>query len=67
MKIHKMITIDVDLAERLNKEENASGLISSLLRKYFLEFATKEELLKMRDERIAEAKQILETFEVKNG
>ncbi len=35
MKVHKMITIDMDLAEKLNVEKNISSLVNSLLLEHY--------------------------------
>lgn len=35
MKTYKMITLDVEIAEKLKKEANASGLVNFLLQKHY--------------------------------
>jgi hypothetical protein len=35
MKTHKTISLDVKVAQRLNKEKNASAIINSYLINYF--------------------------------
>ena len=49
MKINKQITIDYELLERLNEEDNVSGLINSLLIKHY---QLKGNTNMTRDERI---------------
>jgi hypothetical protein len=49
MKTHKLISMDVEIAERLGKEENASALVERLLKGYF-QFAVEEKKKSSEDE-----------------
>lgn len=50
MKVQRLITLDVELSKRLHEENNASGLINSLLMNHY-ELKGKEGMT--RDERKA--------------
>jgi hypothetical protein len=67
MKIHKLITLDYDIAEKLKLEDNQSQLINALLREHFdrtnlalmnkeqLETELKKELIKRHAQKEIEA------------
>lgn len=48
MKVNKMFNIDSELVEKLKKEGNQSKIVNELIKNYFLEDVSKEELEKQR-------------------
>ena len=45
MKVHKMLSLDYELVQRLNQEANASALINSLLMTHYNGLNSEEEIL----------------------
>ena len=61
MKTHLNISIDVDVAQRLQKEKNYSSLINSYLRNYFNIKKEPTQILEEKKEVLKEELAILET------
>ena len=45
MKVHKVISLDYELAIKLKEEDNASGLINSLLMSHYKDLRSDDEII----------------------
>ena len=56
MKVHKVISLDLEVVQRLKEEDNASGLINSLLIKNYKDLRGEEEIIEDVKKKIKENK-----------
>ena len=45
MKVHKMVCVDYEIAQRLSEEDNASAIVNSLLMAHYKGLHNEEEII----------------------
>lgn len=67
MKINKLMSLDIELIEKLKKEGNASGLVNRLLKAHFeggkMSKEALEAAIEAKKEELASGKKFLENLE----
>lgn len=46
MKVHKIFTLDIEIAKKLEGESNASGLVNALVTNHYNDNRTEEQIIK---------------------